>query len=155
MKQSATEIALAPPAGTKNNARPLTSEEFNELLRLRGEVARLRRDPQELARLKADQARTPGESENAELDAVLARVNELKQMLNQKPELKIPELQFLTPQDWLNVAATARLDTDNGARQALSRLRSAAKLAFSPILEGVYPNTCKAAGDNCPPKSHN
>ena len=81
LKQSATEIALAPPARNENNARPLTSEEFNELLRLRGEVARLRRDPQELARLKADQARTPGESENAELDAVLARVNELKQML--------------------------------------------------------------------------
>ena len=109
---------------TKNSARPLTSEQFNELLRLRGEVTRLRRDPQELARLKAGQAQTPGESGNAELDAMLARVNELRQMLNQKPELKIPELQFLTPQDWLNVAAAASLDTDNGARQALSRLSS-------------------------------
>jgi RNA polymerase sigma factor (sigma-70 family) len=150
LQQSATEIAVAPPAATKNSARPLTSEQFNELLRLRGEVTRLRRDPQELARLKAGQAQTAGESGDAELDAVLARVNKLKQMLNQKPELKIPELQFLTPQDWLNVAAAARLDTDNGARQALSRLRSAAKLAFSPILQGALFQYVQASGGQLP-----
>ena len=51
-------------------------------------------------------------------------MNKLKLKLEETPNAKIPELQFVTEQDWLN-AANRRLDTDADYRRALSTLRSA------------------------------
>jgi hypothetical protein len=51
------------------------------------------------------------------------RVALLKQKLEQMPEKRIPELQFLTEKDWLNAAWDADLDSDDGVRLALRKLR--------------------------------
>jgi hypothetical protein len=51
------------------------------------------------------------------------RVALLKQKLEQMPEKRIPELQFLTDRDWLNAAWDADLDSDDGVRLALRKLR--------------------------------
>jgi len=123
---------------------------MGELLKLRGEVAGLRRDSQELALLKAGRAQPTDASGSAEMNAVLARVGELKQMLTQKPDLNIPELQFLTSQDWLNVAAMAKLETDSGTRIALSRLRSAGKMVFAPMLVKALTDYVQASSGQLP-----
>jgi len=80
-----------------------------ELLKLRGEVGQLQ---QELKDLPA------------------ARVALLKQKLEEMPDKKIPELKFLTEKDWLNAAWNADLETDDGVRIALSKLRDEAVDTF-------------------------
>jgi hypothetical protein len=93
-----------------------------ELLKLRGEVPGLRADAKELARLKA------GNSKNGDVSAeesLLDRVRLIKERLEQTPKEKNPELQFLTEQDWLTVAAECKkLDSDNDFRAAFSDLRA-------------------------------
>jgi RNA polymerase sigma factor (sigma-70 family) len=91
-----------------------------ELLKLRDEVTRFRRDSEELAQLKSNAAKNGMELEDK---AWLDRVGRLKQRLGQTPEAKIPELQFLTEQDWL-YAANHALDTDDDYRAAFADLRA-------------------------------
>jgi RNA polymerase sigma factor (sigma-70 family) len=93
-----------------------SGQNTTELLKLRGEVAQLRNganDPSDIA------AKT-----------WLAKVNKLKQRLEETPGAKIPELQFLTEQDWLNVTRD-KLDTDNDYRRALAALRGAGENKFA------------------------
>jgi RNA polymerase sigma factor (sigma-70 family) len=98
----------------------------SELLRLRGEVARLRRESQELAKLKSSGA--PGKSA-PEDESWIKRISLLKQRVEQTPEAKIPELQFLTEQDWME-AARNRLETDEDYQRALSDVRLRAQARF-------------------------
>jgi RNA polymerase sigma factor (sigma-70 family) len=111
----------------------LTDAQLQELLSLRGEVTRLRQDSQELASLKVTSS-SASDPVALEMNSWLARVKELKQKLDDKPDQKIPELQFLKARDWLLVALDARLDTDAGTRRAFARLRTSAKQAFAPTL---------------------
>ena len=91
-----------------------------ELLKLRGEVARLR-----------NEANDPTD---ASAKALAAKMNKLKQRLAETPGAKIPELQFLTDQDWLN-AANGKLDTDADYRRALASLRSAVEGKVASMLQ--------------------
>jgi RNA polymerase sigma factor (sigma-70 family) len=117
-----TALADAPP----------TNEQVSELLKLRAEVTRLRNDSQELAQLKAA-AKNSTVSEPA---LPTDRIALLKERLEQMPQFKIPELQFLTDRDWQMVTnmMTRRLDTDDDYRRAFSYLREAAKKEFMPKL---------------------
>lgn len=105
----------------------------NELLRLRGEVARLRDDAKELARLKNSGSSTGGHDPaiEATLKTWAAWATRLKQGLEQMPDKRIPELQLLTEKDWLDAVKNARgMETDDDVRQALSNLRTSAKQQF-------------------------
>jgi RNA polymerase sigma factor (sigma-70 family) len=106
-----------------------------DLLRLRGEVSLLRANQNDPTASAAK--------------SWLARVNQLKARLDQTPGAKIPEMQYLTDEDWLN-AARADLKTDEDYRKAISELRNAAENQFAsdslkPALEsylaanGHYP----------------
>jgi RNA polymerase sigma factor (sigma-70 family) len=101
-----------------------------ELLKLRGEVTRLRADAQALAQL---QGGTTNDQTLSEAVIWKNRVNHLKQYLEQSPASKIPELQFVTEQDWLD-AARAKLDTEGDYRRALSTLRTAGERKFASML---------------------
>jgi hypothetical protein len=91
-----------------------------ELLKLRGEVTRLQNE-------------TNDPTEEA-ARALAAKVNKLKQRLEQTPDARIPELQFLTDQDWIN-AANGRLDNDADYRRALSTLRKAGEGKVAAMLK--------------------
>ena len=67
-----------------------------ELLRLRGEVARLR----------ADAAFAPGEPS---MKTWSRQVAVLRQKLEEMPDQQIPELQFATEKDWANAVWGADL----------------------------------------------
>ncbi len=102
------------------NERLKSNQNTAELLKLRGEVARLR-----------NEANDPTD---ASAKALAAKMNKLKQRLAETPGAKIPELQFLTDQDWLN-AANGKLDTDADYRRALASLRSAAEGKVASVLQ--------------------
>jgi hypothetical protein len=137
--------AAAPEVATERNPS-------NELLRLRGEVARLRGDSHELARLK-----TAGSNpmNDAEIDSVAkglaSRATQLRQRLDQLPEKKIPELQFLVQNDWLNaVSEFKQLETDEEFRQAMSGLRSRAKGKFVAMMQEALKKFGEANGGMSP-----
>jgi RNA polymerase sigma factor (sigma-70 family) len=107
-----------------------------ELLRLRGEVTRLRTEAQERARLKTEDAGKAAKSGVEEAESLIERVRLLKQRLAQTPEARIPELQFLSEEDWLRVAARPKqLDTDEDFRAAFSDLRNRAEGDFLRTME--------------------
>jgi RNA polymerase sigma factor (sigma-70 family) len=102
------------------NEQLKSNQNTAELLKLRGEVARLR-----------NEANDPTD---ASAKALAAKMNKLKQRLAETPAAKIPELQFVTEQDWLN-AANGKLDTDADYRRALASLRSAAEGKVASMLQ--------------------
>lgn len=110
------------------DSQPKRNSNETELLKLRGEVTRLR----------AAQQTASGKPNVTEPTALaqswLDRVNSLKAKLAQKPEAGIPELKFVTDQDWLD-AARSKLDTEGDYRKALSRIRSAGENKFVSELQ--------------------
>ena len=107
-------------------ARPAPSDQ-SELLRLRAEVSGLRRNLQQ----KAAEASDPA---SISAKALAARAIQLKQRLEQMPDKRIPEFQFLAEKDWLDAVKNGDLDTDADYRKAFSELRSIAKRDFGNIL---------------------
>ncbi|MBI4659861.1 MAG: sigma-70 family RNA polymerase sigma factor [Verrucomicrobia bacterium] len=116
-------VALAEDIG-KTKAVPA------ELLRLRGEVTRL----------------------SAELrESPMARIASLKRKLDEMPDKRIPEMQFLTEKEWAIAAWDADLNSHDGARRAFGPLRERAIDRF--LTEGMMPAVRKylAANDGVLP----
>jgi RNA polymerase sigma factor (sigma-70 family) len=140
LRQQVLQLTQSTQASSSQGAGPtvapdgLPEAQLKELLGLRDEVTRLRLDSQELATRKAASPSSSTDPLTLEMNSWLARVKELKQKLDEQPDQKIPELQFLTPRDWLLAALDAKLDTDAGTRRAFARLRTSAKQAFAPAL---------------------
>src|SRR5207248_7993287 len=102
--------------------RPVSEDQFRELMRLRGEVGRLRKDAQALAK-----ANTAPPSRTDMLASIAQRyserISQLKQFLDTNPSERIPELQFMTDQDWLWLAGENTPETKEGDRKS-TRLNS-------------------------------
>jgi RNA polymerase sigma factor (sigma-70 family) len=102
----------------------------SELLRLRGEVGLLRSSS------GAAPQRSPNKDEMDELEtamkAWLDRVDAVKRRLDEMPDKKIPELQYLTAEDWLEVSkGYGETDQGSNIRRVLAELRRRAKLTFA------------------------
>jgi len=108
-----------------------------ELLKLRGEVAVLQNaanDPMQKAVIK-----------------VADKVKLLKQLLEERPDKKIPELRFLTDKVCADVSWNADLDTDDGIRLALSNLRGEAENIFlNEMMKGAINKYLRANNDILP-----
>jgi RNA polymerase sigma factor (sigma-70 family) len=118
-----------------NRLASLTNEKKvdPELLRLRAEVTRLRKESGELAKLKAGGA---GSTPQSDVKALFERMRLLKTRLLEMPEQAIPELQFLNEEAWLQEAAYAKqLETDDDFRTAFGALRGSATGTFLRTLE--------------------
>jgi RNA polymerase sigma factor (sigma-70 family) len=133
LRQERDDAANRLAAVQQASIRP--SGNTSELLRLRGEVARLRENARELAQLKAAAAATGNDSAiEATLKSWATRAAQLKQRLEQMPDKKIPELQLLSDKDWLDaIKEPKQLDTDADFRQGLKNLRDSAKTAFGDM----------------------
>jgi len=126
------DALIAENAQLKSNANKY------ELLQLRGEVAQL----------KTAKARNDShDPTDAAAQAVAAKVKQLKQWLEQNPNAKIPELQYLTAQEWLRGANyTRELKTDHDYARAISQLRRDAKRTFAYVIGEALANYI--AGNN-------
>ncbi len=121
------------------NSRLKSNPNQAELLKLRGEVAALRNG-----------ANDPDHKAFKEL---ANRVKSLRQLVEQRPDKQIPELQFLTDKVWADVAWSADLDTEDGIRVALSNLRGEAENIFlNEMLHDAFKKYL-AANDNILPAS--
>jgi len=61
------------------------------------------------------------------------------------PDKRIPEMDFLTDKDWAAATRDADLTSDDGVRQAMSALRSAAKDNFFEAMRGAFKKYATAA----------
>ena len=119
-----------------NALRQQLVEASGRLAALQAQNDKLRRDIADVPRLRGEVARlrdaAPAYSSDPSATAAkswLVRLGQLKDRLQQTPEAKIPEFQFLTEQDWLN-SARADLGTEEDYRRALSSLRDTAENLF-------------------------
>jgi len=120
----------------ESNPQALPKDQLSELMRLRGEVGRLRAEAQELARWKSAQQKTP--------------MSEARQKLSQMPEKMIPELKILDEKKWVEDARRGNLETEDGARQVLANLRRAAKIRFVSDLGEALNEYLKASQGQLP-----
>ncbi len=83
---------------------------------------------QEVTRLKAQLAANPDANPAVTL---AGRVTLMKSHLEQRPEQRIPELQFAEEEDWLEGAKLVTTESDDDMRKGVSLVRTAAKLKFA------------------------
>ena len=145
IEQSARERdATARELAALHQDRELLDRATSELLKLRGEVTRLKLDAQ---------AQMQGSITNDQTlsEAVVwkGRVDQLKQYLERSPGSIIPELQFATEQDWLD-AAKRNLATDADYRSALSALRTASEQKVASMFMKAVKAYKKASNENFP-----
>jgi RNA polymerase sigma factor (sigma-70 family) len=135
--QEDRDAASNKPAVAQRNGGPPQGD-LSELLKLRAQVAKLRDDARELAQLKAAAASSDHDPMASEMKSWLDRVKKLKERLAQMPDQKIPELQFLSDQDWLGaVKYIKQLETDADFDQAFSDLRSSARNNFAAMVQSA------------------
>ena len=111
-------------------------EAAHQLAALREDNERLNRNTGEMLRLRGEVAQLRSAADNSTEIARttwFAKVNKLKQKLSENPAAQIPELVFVTEQDWLD-AARADLEKDTDYRRALSKLRFAGEGKFAGML---------------------
>jgi len=133
-----------------NGSALVQDNHSNELLRLRGEVARLRQGLHDPAPGKGSAAGDDPDME-ASLKTWATRVAQLKQRLEQMPDKKIPELQLVTDKDWFDaVKSVKKLETDDDYRQAFDDLRRNVKNEFAHMLQQALRGYVKANGDQLP-----
>jgi|ERR1051326_1240594 RNA polymerase sigma factor (sigma-70 family) len=97
-----------------------------EVPKLRGDLARVRAQQQSPAGSNAG-ALDPNDPAVQHFMEAKAKADKIAQYLEQMPDKKIPELQFLDDNDWLKATQAAKFDTDADVRRTLSELRSIAK----------------------------
>lgn len=120
---------------------------------LRGKTAEVARLGQALAQARAVLAQT-ADATNPFEDAVgiwLDQVSRLGTFLGQHPEFSIPELRYLTANDWLDATRGANLVTEADYREALANLRSAAKRSVAPRIRDALQRYVTAHNGALPP----
>ena len=147
--QKTTMAGSGNSADSSSIAAPAASE---ELIRLRGEVARYRQDARDRSLSttpKVSSGLDPGIEEA--FKTLAARASYLKERLEQMPDKKIPELRLLTDKDWLDaVKSLPKLETDAEVRQALDHLRNTAKNEVDRTMQNALRAYLKA-NDNILP----
>jgi len=120
-------------------ARPAADPEAaNRLAALAADLAQANSNNLELMRLRAEVTRLRANGQAAAIEPSMKdladRVALLKAKLEQMPDKKIPELAFIMEKDWVDAAWNADLTTEDGIRQALSKLRQAAEDTFLNVM---------------------
>ncbi|PWU10303.1 MAG: hypothetical protein C5B50_25770 [Verrucomicrobia bacterium] len=121
--------------GPESAQQTLAGEQFQELLKLRGEVARLRADAGELEKIKKAYSKLANNSVvrgALEAEARLARLNQLRK---DRPDLVIPQFYLLHEGDFRAVAKDSDLETEDGVRRAFATLRNRAENIFASRMQ--------------------
>ena len=133
-----------------DGSRSIPAGQFNELLRLRGQVSGLNRDLRELTEAKAARLTTQSNVLATTAKVWSERVNQLKQWLDANPAGKIPELQFLTDQNWMEAIYPLTLNSDEEYRRAMSTVRANAEGRVLDLLAGALRQYAQANSGRFP-----
>lgn len=144
---------LSNRTGTAESTTLLPKDLFRELLMLRGEIGRLRREAE------TDPGTGGQPASGTDLLTQLeqewtGRAHQLKQWLDQNPAGKIPELALVDESEWVNAVYPMTLDSEEEYRRAMSNVRANAEIrvlgrlseawrAFTRAKRGEQPSTLK------------
>jgi type II secretory pathway pseudopilin PulG len=119
---------LAASLAKAESTQSSSDRQFREVLRLRGEVGRLKNIIRETQSAKATTPASPEDQIASLAKMYAARVDRLKQWLEANPGEKIPEFKHLTDGDWLNGIESLGDDaTDEDYKSALRIMRANAE----------------------------
>jgi RNA polymerase sigma factor (sigma-70 family) len=121
------------------NSQLKAASHQNELLRLRGEVTRLRSD--------AEPANDPVVKQALRRKA---NVEKMRQLFREHPDQQIPELQLLSDQYFFDLARDQDLESSNGIRAAYSEIRNMAENQFAMELRSAL-QKFEQSNSNQPP----
>lgn len=127
-------------------------KDARELRAQQGAAAkRLASAESELASVRAAAAGGDPEIESA-LEAWLDRVKSLSVWLEKMPDKRIPEMKFLTEDDWLEAAKNAKFGTELEVRESLAKLRRLALQRFSEPINAALARYKKETQNRLPPE---
>ena len=139
------EQGEASPGSAETNAVADNDAELNQL---RAEMARLRNIPNELAHLKTGATKPSEDKTEDVMRAWSARVNKLKQRLDENPSLKIPEFSLFTEKDWLNIARLytkrTQFDEETDFLVTAAEARQSAQSAFAELAKTALKDYARA-----------
>ncbi len=137
----AESARLAASSDLSPGVVPMSQPHFGELLRLRGEVGRLRSEVVKLAKVQAFRA----EVADLPLEQVWrTRVNQLKKWLEENPSERIPELDSLPERSWMNSIYPFSVESDEECRRAMSVVRENATSRTRNSLQTALARYAKA-----------
>ncbi|MBI4327738.1 MAG: hypothetical protein HY674_21100, partial [Chloroflexi bacterium] len=107
----------------------------SRLVALAKDIGNTKAVPAELFRLRGEVTRLGVELR----ESPMARIASLKRKLDEMPDRRIPELQFVTEKEWAMVAWDADLNSNDGARRAFGALRERAidRFLFNMMMPAV------------------
>jgi hypothetical protein len=114
-------------------------------------VTRLRNEQDRLAELLNDDSNLSADPMEMRAKLWMDKVKRLKEKLEKNPGKSIPELKYLTDQDWLEVVRDTQLFGDWQYDEALARLRKLAKDRFAPRLSRALREYARANNNELPP----
>lgn len=115
----------------------------NRLVGMAEEIAKNQKNNLELLKLRGRMTQSQNESEIENDPAFqkarlwMAKEDKLRQQFEQHPDQWIPEMKFLSSEEWLDLARKADLDTILGMRCALSNARSVATFDFAGKIQNA------------------
>jgi RNA polymerase sigma factor (sigma-70 family) len=126
-------------------------EAKKRLATLADAIANVKGNSTELLKLRAEVTRLRGEASQANdpfVQTALAwkvKKETLQKLFAERPDQRIPEMQLLGNQEWLDIARDQDLESDIGIRKALSAVRKAAKNNFASMASAAV---AKYSDDN-------
>ena len=114
-----------------NGFRSPSNDQLSELMRLRGEIGRLQTAVQELTGPKTKEPLSREEVLASMRQMYLGRVDRLKQLFTTNPAEAVPELQFVTDDEWLRLVEYDHHEIDPDNRRVMSLARSGAQIRFA------------------------
>jgi hypothetical protein len=131
----------------RERAAQLAAEEAALRRQHEAEVADLAAAERQLAALPPARADAPGDTAERRkvISAWLARVKKLRRWFDEHADQRIPEMRFLTDEDWLRVTQHTDLESDEERRAALAAIRNAAERRFLPQLSAALGKLVSAA----------
>jgi type II secretory pathway pseudopilin PulG len=126
-------------SGTQTS-RALPDGQFNEVLRLRGEVGQLQATLRDLSGPKTNEPLSREEALASMRQLYVDRINRLKQRFADDPSQSVPELQYLTDSDWLEVVEYDhhRLDPDDSHTMSLARDKAQLDFAMRTLSNALH-----------------
>ena len=114
----------------------------DELIKLREAMLRLKNASNELAKMKSAANKPTDDPAEIEMRDWMGRVKQLKQRLDENPNLKIPEFKLLTDEAWLNVTRfytkRSQFDSETDFLVTAAEARQAAQNAFAGLAQKAF-----------------
>lgn len=139
---------LAAVLGRVESTPPIPAQAYGELMKLRGEVGRLR-DQRRL--LSSPATGVGGAAQLASLEQEWsARADQLRQWAEEHPSALIPELAMLSGPEWINAMYPFKLENEEEYRRAMSNVRANAELRALDKLHSALLHYRDAEGGRIP-----